>query len=444
MHTALRPVLVMAVLAAVGLRVVNAFSFPVGYGFDAEGNWAYIEHLLGSWGLPAPDAGWSTSHPPLFYYLAAAVLRALGRPEKEVAVPILRVAVSVAGLGMAPVAAWLARWRCPARPLLPWIAALLVLYVPAHIVVSAMLNEELVTAFLVSLGVVGACRSLSEGSKISPAVEVGIGMALGAGLLTKLSAAAPLLAVAASYGLAAAARGDGGRAARLGLVLLSAGAISAWYYVRNWWLHGYFYPHGLETHALMRGMPPGHREILDYLRIPLATWTDPQVLAPDLLRSVWGSTWATLWFDGHRHFLPREDPRVEAMGAVILALAVVPALAFARGLAHAVARLLGGRDLEEAPLVLLVVSTLAGYVAFTWRNPWFAVLKGSYLLGLSVPFAFYAARELDAALRRPRWRWVVAGVLVALLVLVAVTFTQGLLFEKAEPPGLPWYRTRGN
>jgi hypothetical protein len=36
-------------------------------------------------------------------------------------------------------------------------------------------------------------------------------------------------------------------------------------------------------------MPPGQRWFADYLRMPLAIWTDPQAVNPDLLRSVWGA-----------------------------------------------------------------------------------------------------------------------------------------------------------
>ena len=34
------------------------------------------------------------------------------------------------------------------------------------------------------------------------------------------------------------------------------------------------------------------------------------LLNADLLHSVWGSTFATVWFDGHRYFLPVESAAV--------------------------------------------------------------------------------------------------------------------------------------
>ncbi len=48
------------------IRVNNALRYPTNWGFDAKFNWEYIERLMSSWALPAPDAGWATGHPPLF------------------------------------------------------------------------------------------------------------------------------------------------------------------------------------------------------------------------------------------------------------------------------------------------------------------------------------------------------------------------------------------
>jgi hypothetical protein len=217
--------------------------------------------------------------------------------------------------------------------------------------------------------------------------------------------------------------------------------VGGWFYARNKIVYGYLYAQDLPQHARMHTMPPGSRSVADYLRVPLATWTDPQMLNPDLLRSVWGSTWASLWFDAHRHFLPRESAAVTRAGTGILLLALLPGAAFAVGLARGIRRALRAPGPDTA-LVLLVLFTLAGYALFTWRNPWFAAVKGSYLLGLSVPFGFYASEALD------RWTagrgaraiatWSALG---ALAVSVAAVFTFGdhlWSFEHLAYPGMRW------
>ena len=221
--------------------------------------------------------------------------------------------------------------------------------------------------------------------------------------------------------------------------LLVATLIGGWYYARNRIEYGFFQPHGLPAHERMFAMPPGERGVLDYLRVPRATWTDPQLLNPDLLRSVWGSTFATLWFDGHRFFLPRESEGARRLGGVTLALALLPTAAFAWGLLGGVRRVLRGEGRTDLPLLLLTGFTLAGYALYTWHNPWFAVVKGTSLLGLCLPFAFFASEAL-ARWTRGRGAGTVAIwlALAALAVCVSISGTFDAVFPKTEVSGLHW------
>ena len=97
-------------------------------------------------------------------------------------------------------------------------------------------------------------------------------------------------------------------------------------------------------------------------------------------------------------------------------------------------------------LLLLVALTFAGYVGFTWSNPWFATVKGSYLLGLSVPFAYFTSEVLADWTRPPGMRSRLATLWLALLVAgVCLAFTYGIgmwnLTPPGEMPGIEWNRT---
>jgi hypothetical protein len=186
-------------------------------------------------------------------------------------------------------------------------------------------------------------------------------------------------------------------------------------------------------------MPPGDRELLDYVRIPLDTWRDPQVLSPDLQRSIWGSTYASLYFDGHRHFLQGESEGVTRAGRLILVLALVPMLAMFAGLARGLRRAWREPCGPDTPLLLLAGATLVGFCFFTWNNPWFATVKASYLLGLCAPFAFYASEVLAAWTEGNRVRSSAVGaILAALFLAVVVTFTFGPVFHKTDGLGVAW------
>jgi hypothetical protein len=313
------------------------------------------------------------------------------------------------------------------------LAGGLVLFLPAQIYASAMLGEEVLASAFVSLAVVAAA---TQGR------AAWVGLAGGLAWLTKLSGALVVAAASVASFVDGWRRGEIARGARrAALVAALALVVGGWFYARNLLGHGYLYAQDLPVHARMHTMPPGSRELGDYLRVPLSTWTDPQMLNPELLRSVWGSTYASLWFDAHRHFLPRESAAVSRAGSVILLLALLPSAAFAVGLARGARRALGGPG-PDTPLMLLVLVTLAGYVFFTWRNPWFAAVKGSYLLGLSVPFAFYASEALSGWTQGRSAGAIAVGLTLGALALsVIAAFSFGgpfWSFAHLEYPGMRW------
>jgi hypothetical protein len=430
----------------VAMRVNNAIRYRTGNGFDAVENVEYIRMLTGSWTLPAPDAAWATAHPPFFYYASAALWRMLGGlglgGASLDAVPL---AVSAAGLA-AIAAGWLLVRRLePADASRAWLGAVLLVFMPVHVYMAAMVSEELVVAMWTSWAVVAAvplldgARAPGARAGLQPGRAALVGVLAGLALLTKLTGALVVAAIGFAW-LVGGFRSGRSRRALVHCTLLGgvALAVGGWYYLRNVWLYGYLYPQDLAVHAKMFDMPPGSRSVLDYLRVPLATFTDPQLLAPGLLHSVWGSTYDTVWFDGHRHFLARATA-VTRMGTVITLLALVPTSAFVVGLAGGVRRALARPGGVDTLLVALTGLTLAGYVAFTWSNPWYVTVKGSYLLGLTVPFAVYASGTLRGWTRAAGVRgWSVRGALAALLLAVVVTFTIGPVFVKLDGPGLPW------
>lgn len=419
-----------AVLAG-WMRVHNAFTYPADWGFDAAANWQYIVQVLRTGRLPPPDAGWSASDPPAYFFLAAALVRAL--PQRLVAVPLLNVAL---GFGIAALAVALVRRLAPADPVRAWLAGGLVLFLPAHAHMSAMVNEEMLAAFCTSLAVWAVARTEDP----APAHVVLAGVAAGLALLTKLSGLVVAAALVGALGTEAARRGAwrsaAARTATIGALVL---AVGGWYFVRNRILYGYFYPFALPTHHVMFGMPPGERGLLDYVRFPLAVFRDPQVLDPDLLHSVWGTTYAAVWFDAHRFFLPTESAAVRHLGTAMTLLGLVPTAAFAHGMARGMRRWWRGEGRADAPLLLLVALTLAGYGFFAWRNPWFVVLKGTTLLGLSLPFAVYASEAWMRWARRSRAAAAALGVVAVLLVVgVTVSCTFNGWFPRTEVSGIRW------
>ncbi len=433
-------------VVGVAMRFHNAIAYPKRWGFDGLFNERYIGRLLESFALPAPDTDWSTAHPPLFYYLSAGLGRLLGVADSLEAVVPARLASSLAGLVMVGLCFVLVRRAVPEDPRRACLAAALVLFLPAHIYMSAMLNEEILAATFVTIAIFGVCVSVMrrDGDPVPWWHDVGIGVAAGLALLTKLSGLLVIAAAIAAYGwmglrdrrLAPALR----RAAVIAGVALLVGG---WYYGRNLALYGYLYPQDLSTHSLMFSMPPGERHVLDYFYVPLATFTDPQVLNEDLLESIWGSTYVTLWYEGHGHFLPKNEPAVARLGAALLVLALLPTLAFVIGFGRAIRRGLQDPHSPDAPLAMLSLLTGAGYVVFTWGNPWFATVKASYMLGIALPFAYFASAVLSDWMRGSGDRAIAISIILgALLVGICAAFTTDIGLWDLTPngalPGLHW------
>ncbi|MFQ5416343.1 MAG: hypothetical protein ACE5FL_04745, partial [Myxococcota bacterium] len=268
----------------------------------------------------------------------------------------------------------------------------------------------------------------------------GVGLASGLAVLTKLTGATAGVVAAATYALdgirSATARSA---VARIAVVAAVVAGLSGWFYARNLLIYGALQPFGLPAHQIMFDMPPGERGLIDFVWIPLATWTHPNLLDPHLLHSVWGGTYASVWFDAHRYFLPRDSETVTRLGTACLLLALLPTAAFAVGLAGGLRRSLRDPLAPDTPQLLLVAVTLAGYAVYNWQNPWFAVVKGTSLLGLSLPFAYYASDALDRWLQRGGARALLtwAG-LAALTAAVVLSCSFNLAFEKAEVSGLEW------
>jgi hypothetical protein len=130
------------------------------------------------------------------------------------------------------------------------------------------------------------------------------------------------------------------------------------------------------------------------------------------------------------------------VGTAILLLALIPTAAFAVGILRGIRRTWTSAEGVDSVLVLLVALTLAGYVAFTWKNPWFVTSKGSFLLCLALPFAYYGSDALVGWLRRRGpMRVALVLALAALLLAIVGTFTYSELFwntRHMSKPGVLW------
>ena len=203
--------LVIVLIARAALFINNLPQLPRSMGFDAADHEQYIQFIQQKHALPFANDGWEMYQPPLYYVASALVLDICGRSVgDEDAVYFLRAVNGVIGL----LHCWvvLLCLRLLFRENLPAQAAglLVAAFLPPNLYLSQYVTNEPLAGFLVTVAIYFCLREL-RAEKGGFWMPIGIGVALGAAMLTKFSVllALPFFPVALSQRLAArkAARG---------------------------------------------------------------------------------------------------------------------------------------------------------------------------------------------------------------------------------------------
>jgi 4-amino-4-deoxy-L-arabinose transferase-like glycosyltransferase len=152
-------------------------------------------------------------------------------------VHLLRLCGILWGAGTIVGVYWVAQEIAPGHPVLALTAAAITAFNPHFIFISSVINNDIAAACLCTV-VLGLCIRLTRTRPRYGTVVV-LGLSLGLALLSKVSALAllPLVALALSL---AWWRDRNWRAliVRGAMILVLAGAVAGWWYVRNWVLYG--------------------------------------------------------------------------------------------------------------------------------------------------------------------------------------------------------------
>jgi tetratricopeptide (TPR) repeat protein len=421
------PVLRVAAPTAVALWVVlfinNAgWSCPIG--FDVEGHLDYVRHLLDKGSLPLAEQGWQMYHPPLYYALAALVLKAASLPPGEpagiVALRFLNLVFAAANILLAAASL---RLVFPGRPRRQAIGLVLAAALPALLYVFQYPTNEALAITLSTATVYLALRVVRvERARWLDAVL--LGACLGAALLAKFSALLLVPVAAAAPLLRRIERREekAGRLVALALLsLASAAAVSGWHYARVWARYGVPIVGNWDRAA---GAPwwqdPGYRTVWDYLRF------GPSLGAPlyaGLHGGVWDGLYATLWSDtlcgGVESLMYRPPWSYETMAAGVL-LALLPTVGILLGAAALLVRFLRRPEAALGLILLLAFVTGSAVISMTLLVPYYATVKAFYGLVALVPLCALGAAGIDLLAGRARWRRL--GVLALLGAWAAVSY----------------------
>jgi len=282
---------------------------------------------------------------------------------------------------------------------------------PQYLFVSASINNDGLATFFGAVAIWWSIRVIKSGITLKRALAGGL--VLGAALLTKVSAGLMGLVMLAAIGLAHASWRA--RLTRAAQVLLTAGVVSGWWFLRNWQLYGE----------------------LTGVNMMLNTWGSRNLAQglPELgtqLSDIWSSYWGRFGYG--QIILP--DWVYAALLCVSLLALVSLVWQVVRG---RIANTLGRRELVI--LVISVVVWLAAVASFAVVNPTGA--NGRYLFPAMAAVGclmFVGLRGLWSTTNAQADFWLSAashGVMVALAVFALLAymipaFTRPLLAQLAD------------
>jgi 4-amino-4-deoxy-L-arabinose transferase-like glycosyltransferase len=432
--------LVLLLGLALAQRLWNAWGVPPLTGYDAPGHAGYMLTILAEARLPHPYQGWSTFHPPLYYLLGSAVWGLLEPLGPRAVVAGIRMIGALAGL-FAGFVAFRILIGLGIAPAVALVSTALLLFVPVSQLSAAMIGNEAFAAGMVALALLPLMRLQRDPGDLRTAALAGL--ACGAALWVKYTAV--LLAGAAAAVFAPSERRcvpDRRQLAAAAMCLAVTAAVAAPVYVRNWIVADTPIPLTRNREPMKsaeQAMTIRERRLSDFvwvgpgaLRRP-SLYHEPGKLGSyfnrnEAMTSVWGMTYASLWFDPFGHRTRVRDHRDEVWhGPVLALLGLAPTLAMLAGFALCWIDLVRRRGrTPEAPLVGLATLGLVVFTGIAASAPSPAALKGSYLLGLGVPAAVFFARAAEA-LPRPA-RHALLGVSCAAVAASALVFTTGVLY----------------
>ena len=375
---------------------------PSDAGFDAPAHLAYISAILHGT-LPLANEGLETYQPPLFHGATAFLLMLLPTAQDSALQrAVLSLVPALSGLGLAFVAAAMARLLLPGAPWMQAGATVAVGLLPMNLTLAASISNEALHALLASLALLAALRTILAASSARREDWV-LGLWLGLALLTKYTSAllVPILvcAVALKRWVVEGARASS-IAAGGARTLAPVAVLAGWVYRRNWVFRGDPFVWNLDAFpGKVLWQFPGFHTPGYFLRFGDA-FTQPWYSG---FHGFWDSFYTTLWGDGMLSGAGGAESfhgswRLDWMASVFLlalpATALV-ALGWIRAALGALRDVSLQRRLALSLLVALPPLFLASLVSLELHFPFWSFAKAFYALFLAPTLAFFGVLGFD-------------------------------------------------
>jgi hypothetical protein len=229
--------LAIVLIARAALFINNVPQLPRSMGFDSAEHEKYMEFIQKKHALPLANEGFEMHQPPLYYLASVLVLDIWGRSVgDEDAVYFLRTVNGVVGM----LHCWLVflclRLLFQGNLQAQAAGLLVAAFLPPHLYLSQYVTNEPLAGFLVTVAIY-LCLRLLRAEREGFWLPLGIGVTLGAAMLTKLSVLLALLMFPAALSLRLVARkAQAGRdwLRTVSVIVLACLIVCGWHYGRVW------------------------------------------------------------------------------------------------------------------------------------------------------------------------------------------------------------------
>lgn len=272
-------------------------------GFDNLAHMEYVQYILEKKSLPLAHEGWEMFQPPFYYLVNALLLGLLGiSPGGEAAFRLCGGFQMLVGAGQIVLVFCSLRRLFPENPRPAIVGSLIAGLLPPNIYISHFITNEALAGLLASAAIYLGLRLIDPPPDTNPrfpaSLLVGLGLCLGAGMLTKVTAL--LAAVAILFAMTGRLWSQKEKSMAIwgrGIVipLLSCAVVCGWHYVRVWMHYGKPLVGNWDPIAgHLWWQDPGYQTLGYYLRFGVSLFEPFQ----GSLNGFWDSLYATAWGDG--------------------------------------------------------------------------------------------------------------------------------------------------
>lgn len=418
-------VILLALAALWGAMFWNNRQLSARWGFDSQGHLEYLRAVLEDRRLPLADQGWEMFQPPLYYVLAAGLLRLTGHLTLEesslawlhglgLAIGLLQCAAILAGLRI-----WFAERL---RPL--FVGLVVAIFLPVQLYIFQYISNEGLNAALCSLALVVALGILRR-HDVGARSHLLLGGVLGLAMLAKFSAlvtCGAVLTVLTGALLARGVRESRIYARTVGAAALTALVVSGWHYARVWRHFGRPLIGNFDRAAgFAWWMDPGYATAGGFLRFGRSL-TAPLFSA---LHGLPDALYSTFWGDGMlggAALIGVRPPWNYGLMAAGFLLALLPTAALLTGLGAELGELARRPSAEALLLLGALGGNVLAVVVLNLALPYYGHGKAFYGLASMVPLCVLAGRGFEI-LAGERRRLLASGLAILLGVWAVNAYT---------------------